>query len=98
MHDQQPPDQCLLVVRLNKTEATKQANACHYLVPISLLVRKIMSCNVVVRLVSLTFIVMFSSVFAQKNIDEEGINERIIRSLRDTEVIPNRTSGGDTNS
>ena len=57
-----------------------------------------MSCNVIVQLVSLTFIVMFSSVFAQKNIDEEGINERIIRSLPDDETIPNRTSGGDTNT
>ena len=28
IHDQQPSDQCLLVVRLNKTEAIKQANAC----------------------------------------------------------------------
>ena len=56
-----------------------------------------MSSKVIVQLVSLTFIVMFSSVFAQNNIDEEGINERIIRSLPDAEIIPNRTSGGDTN-
>ena len=80
------------MVRLNKTEAIKQANACHYLVPISLHVRKIMKSKVIVQLVPLTIIVLFSSGFALNS----TIEESIFSIFRKIGVLPTRTSGGDT--
>ena len=84
-----------------QTEAIKQISACMPLFcnfPISLHARKIMKSKVIVQLVSLAIMVLFSSGFAQKICDEEGLMilyNRYANELRNCGIMPNRTWSGD---